>query len=669
MLVFDQLKKDDPRLRWLVIVVLSGFVVLVAGLWWVQIVSARDYQANLEMQSFRTVRIPALRGKILDRNGHVLAENRATYNVSLYLDELRKPFDKASSAQIAQVRKNLRQQREAEEKRLNRSLRKAEAKQFTLSLAAKEALQKQARFEVASNVVARISELLQVPQSLNQTNFERHYQQSRSLPLTVVTNLTPAQIGLFEEQCASLLGVDVEMQSTRVYPFQTNVAHVLGSVRRDDSSAEGEEAYFSYRLPDYRGQLGIEFACDKELRGKAGVKSVLVNSAGYRQTENVWAVAEPGNNVVLTIDLKVQQKAERALQIFGPNTRGALVVMDVETGDILAMASSPTINPNDSVQGYPPGEWKRRQDPRLAPEKNRATQENYAPGSIYKTVVGLACLEAGIDPNEIIYNSGFAHVGGRPIKDLAPTGQYDFRKALMHSSNTYFITNGLRIGIEPIIKLSERLHLGERIGLQTRQETAGSLPTLERATGRGWRSGDTANLCIGQGPIAVNPLQMTVMTAAIANGGRVLWPRLIDRINPQDPLSAIPAAHFETGRVRDELGVKPRNLQIVRDAMLADVEDTGGTGTKAHVDGLKICGKTGTAQIMDEHNKTVGDTAWFASFAPYENPKYAVVIMVELGVNEGSGGGTCAPIAAHIYRALLESQHSKPERLTTARLN
>jgi len=192
---------------------------------------------------------------------------------------------------------------------------------------------------------------------------------------------------------------------------------------------------------------------------------------------------------------------------------------------------------------------------------------------------------------------------------------------------------------------------------------------LERATGNSWRSGDTANLCIGQGPIAVNPLQMVVMTAAIANGGKVLWPRLVDRIASQDPLSGVPVTHFESGRVHDELGVKPRNIQIVRDAMLADVEDNGGTGTKAHVDGLKICGKTGTAQIMDEHNKTVGDTAWFASFAPYENPKYAVVIMVELGVNEGSGGGTCAPIAAHIYRALLESQHSKPERLTTARLN
>src|SRR5437867_3688965 len=349
MLIFDQLKKNDPHLRWLAIVILGGFLILIGGLWWVQIVSARDYQANLEMQSFRTVRIPALRGQIMARNGTVLAENRATYNISLYLDELRKDFDRAGSDEIARFRFELKQQRDAAEKKLRRSLTKTEAKQFSLLPQQKSELQKQARYEVAKKVIAQLSEILHSPQSLNPTNFERHYEQSRALPLPVFTNLTALQIGLFEEQCASLAGVDVEMQSIRVYPFQTNAAHILGCVHRDDRSAEGEEAFFSYRLPDYRGQLGIECAHDKDLRGKAGAKSVLVNSAGYRQTENVWSPAEPGNNVVLTIDLRLQQKAERALQIFGPTTRGALVVLDVESGDMLALASSPTINPNDNI--------------------------------------------------------------------------------------------------------------------------------------------------------------------------------------------------------------------------------------------------------------------------------------------------------------------------------
>jgi penicillin-binding protein 2 len=159
------------------------------------------------------------------------------------------------------------------------------------------------------------------------------------------------------------------------------------------------------------------------------------------------------------------------------------------------------------------------------------------------------------------------------------------------------------------------------------------------------------------------------MTAAIANGGKVLWPRLVDRIEPQDPLAGTAPIHFASGRVRDELDVKPRNLQIVRDAMLADVEDGGGTGIKARVDGLKICGKTGTAQVMDEHNKTVADTVWFASFAPYESPRYAVVIMVEVGVNEGTGGGTCAPIAANVYRALLDRQRAGGTKTMAAKGN
>jgi cell division protein FtsI/penicillin-binding protein 2 len=273
------------------------------------------------------------------------------------------------------------------------------------------------------------------------------------LPYPIVENLDPTNIARFEEQSTSPMGVDLEVQSTRVYPYQTTAAHLLGSLRRDDSSAEGEEAFFSYRLPDYRGDLGIEYGFDKELRGTAGAKSVLVNNVGYRQTENIWSAAEPGHNVVLTIDLHIQQVAENALRnVQGPTTRGAVVVMDVHTGDILAMASSPTLDPNLFVhrKGIPREELQRIND--LYAQKNRATQENYAPGSIFKTVVGLAALEAGLNPHEIyqvqpnpeIPGRGAIFVGRRKIKDLAPPGQYDFRRALMRSSNSYFITNGLR---------------------------------------------------------------------------------------------------------------------------------------------------------------------------------------------------------------------------------
>ena len=379
---------------------------------------------------------------------------------------------------------------------------------------------------------------------------------------------------------------------------------------------------------------------------------MLVNNLGYRQAENIWTPAESGRNVALTIDVQLQQAAERALQVYGPTTRGAAVVMDVHTGDLLVLASTPAFDPNDFVRGFPPGDYQRMQ--MLGAEKNRATFENYAPGSIFKPIVGLACLEAGMDPNATLYNPGYIYVGRRRIRDLAAPGQYDFRRAVMFSCNTYFITNGMRAGIENILALGRRLHLGERAGLPTRQDTPGMLPGVKRIRS-GWFDGDTANICIGQGEIAVTPLQMAVMTAALANGGKVLWPRLVDRIEPQDPGSGEPTTVLPSGRVRDELGVSARNLQILRDAMRDEVEDAG-TGARAEVPGMRICGKTGTAQVTNERNQEVDRTTWFISFGPYEKPRYAVVVMVESG---NFGSTTCAPIAAKIYEAILESEHGK----------
>jgi penicillin-binding protein 2 len=670
MLIFDQLKKNDPQLRIIAVLLLCGLGVLVAGLWWVQIVSSREYQAHLEMQSFRTVRIPAVRGKILDRNGIALAENRPTYNINLYLDELRKPFRAAGDREVARARAVLKQQAEEKQRQLNRKLNKEERKQFVLLLRDQNALRQRARYEVASNVVAEISQRLGQPLILNRTNFQKHYDQSLALPLPIATNLSPQQIAVFAEQCTEQVGVDLSVQSTRFYPYGTTAAHVLGYLQKDDSSAEGEEAYFSYRLPDYRGLVGVEAGYDKELRGKAGVKSVVVNNLGYRQTENIWEPAQPGQNLLLTIDYELQRKAEKALHIFGANTRGALVVMDVHTGDILALASSPTVNPNDPIQGISPEEHARRLDPVLRPEINRATQENYAPGSIFKTVTGLVCLEDGLDPNEIVNNPGyyqFSNKKSKHVGDLAAPGPYNFYKAIVKSSNTYFIEMGLRSGIEKIIRMAKRLHLGERTGLRTQQENPGKFPSLERVKSD-WYDGHTASICIGQGEMSVTPLQMAVMISAYANGGTVLWPRLVDRIEPVDPASSAQPTVFEKGRVRDHLGAQRRSLEILREAMREDVLD--GTGASAEVPGMPAAGKTGTAQVMDIHNRTTANTVWFASFAPYDNPRYAVIVMVEIEVNAGSGGRTCAPIAHDIYQALLERERggtNHVERVAQAR--
>jgi penicillin-binding protein 2 len=664
MLVFDQLKRNDPQLRTISFFVLAGLVVLLAGLWWVQIVSARDYQANLETQSFRTVRIPAVRGRILDRNGAVLAENRPTYNVSLYLEELRDLF--------RQEYQHLRPVKVVTNKprfwKLEFGSPSVATQYVKLSRAQVDELTRLARCRVASNVVAQVSRSLQQPLSLDTNDFIRHYQTRLALPFPIASNIDPTNIARFEEQLTSPMGVDLEVQSTRVYLFTNTAAHVIGSLRRDDSSAEGEESYFSYRLPDFRGALGVEYGFDRELRGAAGAKSVLVNNVGYRQTENIWSPAERGRDVVLTIDLKIQQAAEQALQTaplsgYSP-VRGAAVVMDVQTGDILAMVSSPPVDPNMYIRGITHAEWQRISEQHA--QKNRATQENYYPGSVFKTIVGLAALESGLNPLAIYKvaenprepGKGHIMVGNRPVRDTAPPGDFDFKRALKLSSNSYFIHTGLETGPEAIVRMAEHFHLGERMNLSTRQEVSGNLPSLGRVT-RGWTDGNTANMCIGQDPVQVTPLQATVMISAMANGGKVLWPRLVDRVLPRPDEDHDQPLIFPRAQVRDQVVLRPRTWAVLHEAMVADTEDPDGAGKKAATPGLRICAKTGTAQVQDEHNNKVGQTTWFASFAPYcppgsrEEARYAVVVMVE---NGKSGGDTCAPVAGKIYAALVERE-------------
>jgi len=632
MLIFDQLRKNDSQLRVITWGVLSGIAILLAGLWHVQVFSYRHYADNQKAQAFRTVRIPGIRGKILDRYGYPLVENQPSYNLTIYIDELR-PLFKEAWKQAKPRRKTTRIERVA--------------------------LEAESRYSVFSNIVDRLSQTVQQPIPVTREQFLKHYTNQLALPMILLRSMTPIQVARFQEQANTPPGVDLEIQPQRNYPNANLAAHILGFLKKDDSSAEGEDSFFNFRMPDYRGVVGIEGVYDQELRGKAGIKSVLVNSLGYRQSETIWNPAEPGKNVVLTIDLGIQKAAEKALQSApapypGP-VRGAVVVLDPRNGDILAMASSPTFDPNSYVRGMTHEEYAKLTNAVLRPQLNRATQENYAPGSIFKIVVGLASLDAGLDPLQKIYCPKVIWVGRRPIKDpQAPVdGEYDFTEAFMKSSNSYFITNGLTYGPDGIIRLGRQLHLGEKTGFEG-PEVKGFFPEVRRLL-QGWGDGDTANISIGQGDIAVTPLQMAIMTAAVANGGNVLAPRVVERIVPQDPLSVEGPTFMPSAKTRGSLHVTSRSLDLVRHAMLADVEDPGGTGKASFIAGFRVCGKTGTAQKTDLRNELIEHITWFASYAPFENPRYVVLVMVEGGK---SGGGTCAPVAGKIYKAIYELESS-----------
>jgi penicillin-binding protein 2 len=671
MLVIDELKKNDPQLRLMAMVLAASFFILLTGLWWVQVVSVHEYQSHLETQSYRTIRIPAMRGKILDCKGRVLAENQASYNLNLYLDDLRTQFTATSDQLMKQAKTAQKQAIAAQEKKLGRSLTKAELKQFAIKSATLEQIRMQARTQVAANVVSQLSQNMGLAVPFDPVKFARHYKSQLAMPYTIQTDLDGEEIARFEESYSSKLGADLELQSSRYYPNGSLGAHLLGYLRKDND-ATGE---YNYRLPDFRGVAGVEADFNSLLRGTAGEESVLVNNLGYRQSQDIDSDPEPGHNVVLTVDLDIQRAVEASIKRYQPNANVAAVVMDVHNGDVLALASSPTFDPNDFVNGISSEKWAKIQAGDA--EKNRVTYENYAPGSIFKTVVALAALENGLNPEEIYHveadpqNPGRGYYNKDNIrkKDTAPPGDYNFKKAFIHSSNAYFINYGLKAGVQNIIHIGEEFHLGESTQLFPRQETKGSFPTLARVDKSDWRAGDTANMCIGQGEIAVTPMQMTVMVSAIANGGAVLSPRLVDRIEPQDPSSGEVATNYPAGLVRDHLTVHPQNLEILREAMLADVQSSEGSGRTAAVEGLQICGKTGTAQVQDSANRLIGHNYWFASFAPYEKPKYAVVVMVQSPEEVGSGGNICGPIAHDIYLEIQKKLNASPSKILAAAAN
>jgi len=654
MLIFDQLRKGDRDLQLLAVGVLGGMGILLASLWYLQVISAKRYRADLQGQSFRAVRVPATRGKILDRNGHALADNRPCYNVNLYLEELRRDFffHYTNRVKPGFVQANPKTK---------------------LTRAVTDELQRQARHQVVSNYLAHVSGVIQQPRFLLEKEFHRHYDQKRSLPLPLLTDLSFQQVAMFAEKAPNLSSLALEAQPLRVYRHKSAshasaAAHLVGHLEKYDSTNDNELAtqFRLLRLPDYRGSKGIEKAFDSELRGKPGIKLVLVNSMQYRQSEEMWIEPEPGQNVVLTIDLAIQQAAERALAAYrdGASTRGAVVVMDANNGDILAAASSPAIDSNEFMSSLSPDRWAAMKDENLLPLFNRALYGTYQPGSTFKIITGLACLEAGLNPDETFQSKGYFQLRprGRQWRDTAGEGAFNFRRAFCYSSNPYFQSNGVfRAGPQRIMEMGQRFGLGEPTGVTKNLEAKGYYPNhedLRKKDGGRWMPGDTANLCIGQGELTVTPLQMAVLTAAVANGGKLWQPRLVARVERQESDSKHPVVEYPAGQLRGAALVNPQHLALVRQAMLDDVEYRDplppyrrATGYKAFVKGMRVCGKTGTAQVFDEHGQLKEYTTWFVSFAPFESPRYVVVVVIEGG---GSGGGDCCPIAEVVYQALLK---------------
>jgi penicillin-binding protein 2 len=674
--VFDQLRSKDIPIRVMTAFILCCMLLLTVNLWRLQVASGEDYRVRQENQSVRAVRLPATRGRILDSNQQPLAVNRLRFDVHMYIDELR-PLFYTHYMRLKDGRK----------------LRRAE----------QDELGRTARYQVVSNLTMQVSLRLGQPLVLDEEKFHTHYYKRRYTPMTVMQDLSPGQVARFVEQIHAVPGVDLSVNPVRTYPNGDMAFHTLGYLRLDDDPDTGDDIpfRFRYRLPDYVGVDGLEGVYDELLRGEAGAKTIRVNNISYRTSEEVWEWPESGYNIVLSLDRDIQLAAEAALQANGPETRGAVVVMDPRTGDLLSLVSLPGFDSNKFISGFSREEITRLNDSRLNPWLNRATGSggvSYPPGSIFKLISAVAYLEEGlIDPAEKVYNPGYFRDSklypNYELDDTAPPGDYDFIRAFKRSSNTYFIHHALkpngqtdqwRQGKRILLDWGNRFRLGQK----TLASLPGDLPSPIRESGGyfpardnklkkrnqfgekvGWAAGDVGNLCIGQGEITVTPLQMAVMTSAVANGGKVLQPRLVKRIDSQRAFGQAQNRVIPV-EVLDDLHLKPETVALMHKAMLADVADRDGSGRAARVPGMAIGGKTGTAQKKVPTGKydprsgvrlfRTDHVTWFVSFAPVESPRYAVVVMVESGE---SGGTTCAPIARRIYRAIrdLEREREKGE--------
>jgi len=585
------------RLRALLAVALLALGVLELALWRLQVSRGPDYRRDLARQSVRRVRVPGPRGCIYDRRGRLLADNRPAYGLALYLEELRP-----------------RRRGEPLVPRI---------------------------FATMDEIAAVIG----VPPQVSTNELRAHIQRRLPLPLIAWRDLPEAAVARWAEMGTRIAGADLAVEPVRVYPAGRTACHVLGYVGRADLTAIEEEPYH-YHLSEMSGAAGIEKVYDGLLRGRAGVRLVRVDAAGYRYQDLGGTEPSAGADVRLTLDLDLQAAAEAAL---GEHA-GALVALDPEDGAILALVSRPDYDPSHFVPSISAAEWAQLQKDPGRPLFNRAVAGAYAPGSTFKPLVAIAALQQGrLTPATVHSCPGFLAIGNARFRcwDTLGHGPLDLSRAIRYSCNVYFFHAGLAAGPEAIAAVPRAAKLGRATGVDLDHEATGLVPDpawKRRAWRDAWRDGDTCNLSIGQGPITATPLQMAVVAAALANGGRRVTPHLLLASR------AAGSDEFQPARwaAPEPLGWPPAALEIVVRGMRDVVMAEDGTGRRMRVAGFELAGKTGTAEYGPKREGR--KRGWMIAFGPLPNPRLAVAMVAEDAV---SGGTTVAPRLQQFFAAAL----------------
>jgi penicillin-binding protein 2 len=593
--------QDSPadiqrRLPLLAAFVIIFTVVLFVRLWYLQAVKGEYYLEQAESNRIRPVKLRPPRGIMYDRKGRPIVENALTFDISLVPEDA--PDLDASIQSLAAYLK---------------------IKPEDIHTALDDAAPIRGKYE----------------------------------PVKIAEEAAWDQVAVVESHQDDLPGALVEPEHRRHYPYGGLASHQLGYIGKMTGAQRKKDTGDIGLLT---GQGGLEKVYDKLLRGVAGRRMIQVNAAGRKVKDLGIDEPQPGNDLYLTLDLDVQRAAEDALG----DRAGAVVAMDPNTGEILALASHPNYDPNLFPRGISPKDWVRLSNDPVHPLYNRAVQSVYPPGSIFKIVVSLAGLQTGvIKLDDKVHCSGSLRSGRHTFRcwKKGGHGSISFHDALVGSCDVYFYTMGERIGYDIIAQFARNLGLGALTGIKLADEKAGNIPTTEwkkQRTGEAWYPGDTYINSIGQGFVQVSPIQACQMIAAIANNGKFFQPTLLRQSRNRETGVVTPVLPEQKRAFK----IDPAALAEIRRALLGVTSESNGTAHGAATPFATVAAKTGTAQVIAQKvagtklSASTQDHAWLVAYAPADNPRIAVAVLVEHG---GHGGAAAAPVARKVIEEFMKN--------------
>ena len=591
--------------RLVIVTVILGiaFLVLASRLWYLQVLKGDEFEEFSLDNRIRIERVPAPRGRILDRFGRELVVNRPSFDVYALPDEI----------------------------------------------------------QDVEKLIVSLSGVLDLAPSVLEEKLNSAKKTSRFSPVFLAKDINRDQLAYIEARKSTLPGLIVEVNNLRKYPRGKLGASFLGYIGK----VSGEELKKDPKINsnDLVGKSGIEKNWQSYLRGVDGYIQSVTDALGREVDSNLFIKdltnkkSVSGNDVILTIDIDLQRGAEEALG----EDAGSIVVIEVNTGEVLALASNPTFNPEDFIKGIDSKTWSELINDKSYPLLNRSTQGVYAPGSVFKIVPVVAGLKEGvINPDTLVNCPGYYKLGGNTFRcwKRGGHGWVNLRLALVQSCDVYFYKLAEKLGIDRFSRYIKLFGFGSPTGIGI-EERAGVSPSREwklKKFNKPWYQGETLVSAIGQGYVSATPIQIAVMTAAVANGGAILKPNIVRKIKTREGETVVQ----NSAQVVGTIPLGERMIALLQDALVGVVNDPGGTGRRARIEDYKVAGKTGTAQVVSldyqSDQKKHGDHAWFTSYAPAEAPEIAVVVLVEHG---GKGGAVAAPLAKQIielYKKLQETR-------------